>query len=393
MYSLPKVMLVGGPDIDARLEIMDQLKGNFDICALGSHPALHDTFAARGFDYTTYHLSRRVNPFSDLYSVAQLVSIFRRIKPQIVHAFDTEPGIWGCLSARLAGVPVVIGTITGMGSLYGSRNLRTRLIWNIYQTLQKITCHFSDLTIFQNHVDARQFITTGVVSDRKIVVIPGSGVATDKFDPARIPDAERGRLRDDLGILSGEIVVTMVSRLIRSKGVLDFVSASQQISALVPGVRFLLVGPQDYESVDRISDVELNQLNQAVIWPGSRKDIPVVLAISDIFVLPSAYREGIPRVLLEAASMNLPIVTTDSPGCNEVVIDGENGFYVPVHDPVALSQAILQLLEKPDLREKFGRMSRRRAVEDFDLSIVAAQTRSVYWQLLSRSASQSVMNN
>ena len=210
--------------------------------------------------------SRPVNPFSDLYSVAQLLRVFRRVKPQIVHAFDTEPGIWGCLSAELAGVPVVIGTITGMGSLYNSKHLRTRLIWGIYLTLQKIACHFSDMTTFQNHVDARQFLGTGIVSERKCVVIPGSGVATDKFDPARNLRCGARAVKDELGILSGEIVVTMVSRLIRSKGVLDFGSASQQINARVPGVRFLLVGPHDSESVDRLSDGELNQLKQTVIW-------------------------------------------------------------------------------------------------------------------------------
>jgi glycosyltransferase involved in cell wall biosynthesis len=106
--------------------------------------------------------------------------------------------------------------------------------------------------------------------------------------------------------------------------------------------------------------------------------------LTDIFVLPSAYREGVPRVLLEAASMQLPIITTNSPGCNEVVIHGENGFHIPLRDPIALSHAIILLLEQPDLRQQFGRLSRQRAVDHFDLSVVTAQTRSVYWDLLAR---------
>ena len=135
-------------------------------------------------------------------------------------------------------------------------------------------------------------------------------------------------------------------------------------------------------SVDQLNSAELHQLKQTVTWTGPRRDIPVVLAISDIFVLPSAYREGIPRVLLEAASMGLPIVTTDSPGCNEVAEHSVNGFLVPVRNPAALSRAILILIEQLELRLRFGHVSRRRAVEHFDLSIIAAQTRAVYQQLL-----------
>jgi N,N'-diacetylbacillosaminyl-diphospho-undecaprenol alpha-1,3-N-acetylgalactosaminyltransferase len=147
-------------------------------------------------------------------------------------------------------------------------------------------------------------------------------------------------------------------------------------------VRFLLIGPNDDSSLDRLSRAELAQLKQVVSWSGPRRDIPVVLASSDIFVLPSAYREGIPRVLLEAASMGLPIVTTDSAGCNEVVEDSVNGLLVPVHDATALGKALLRLVADSELRARFGEASRRRALEHFDLSIVVEQTRSVYRRLL-----------
>jgi glycosyltransferase involved in cell wall biosynthesis len=386
MLSLPKVLLVGGPDVDARLELMHRLKGAFNIGALGSLPTLHDRFLAEGFHYSAYHLSRQVNPLSDLLTVGQLVSFLRKLEPQIVHTFDTKPGVWGRLAARLAGVPIVIGTITGLGSLYASDSLKTRLIRLVYQRLQTLACRLSDLTIFQNHDDARQFIGAGVVSEQKTKVILGSGVATDVFTPARVSDAEQAQLRGELGIQPDEIVVTMVSRVMRSKGVLEFMAAALDVRPGYPHVRFLLIGPEDDENLDRLSGAEITQLKQAVTWPGPRRDIPAVLAVSDVFVLPSAYREGIPRVLLEAASMGLPIITTGSPGCNEVVGDGANGFLVPVGDQAALSQAILCLIEQPELRQRFGQVSRQRAVERFDLSVIAAQTRSVYRQLLARKA-------
>ena len=196
----------------------------------------------------------------------------------------------------------------------------------------------------------------------------------------------RENLRNELDLKPGETVVTMISRVIRAKGIPEFMAAAQEISARRPDVRFLLVGPEDTESIDRLNANELAQLKQAVTWPGPRRDVPTVLALSDIFVLPSAYREGIPRVLLEAAAMGLPIVTTNSPGCSEVVEDGVNGYLVPVRDAPALSQAILRLLEQRELRQRFGQASRQRVVERFDLSVIVKQMRSVYYQLLAEQA-------
>jgi len=382
MCSLPKALLVGGPDVDARLELMHCLEDAFNFSAFGSDPTLHDRFLAEGFGYSTYNLSRRANPILDLFTLGQLVVIIRRLKPQIVHTFDTKPGVWARLAARIAGVPIVIGTLPGLGSLYTSDSLKTRFVRLVYERLQTLACRLSDLTIFQNHNDARQFNSAGIVPEQKTTVIPGSGVSTNLFDPARISDIKKTQLKAELGIRSSEIVVTMVSRVIRSKGVLEFMVAAREVGACNPDVHFLLVGPNDDDSIDQLSSAELHRLKQTVTWTGPRRDMPVVLAISDIFVLPSAYREGIPRVLLEAASMGLPIVTTDSPGCNEVAEHSVNGFLVPVRNPAALSQAILILIEQSEMRQRFGQISRRRAVEHFDLSIIADQTRAVYQQLL-----------
>ena len=386
MTRLPKVVLVGGEDVDARLELMHHLRKTYDVTALGSEPALHDSFAAAGFPYRDYPLSRRANPFLDLLTVGRLYAILRKLRPQIVHTFDTKPGVWGPLAAWLAGVPITVRTITGLGSLYTSDNLKTRCLRWIYQTLQRATGRFLDLAIFQNHDDARQLVAAGIVPEHKSRVILGSGVSTELFTPARVDEAQRIELRKELGVGAEEPLVTMISRIIRSKGVLDLVLAAQEVVHRYPNTRFLLVGPVDENSIDRLNSTELAQLRQTVICPGTRQDIPTVLGASDVFVLPSAYREGIPRVLLEAAAMGLPIVTTDSPGCNEVVEDAVNGFLIPAGAPRELARAILRLLEEPGLRRSFGQVSRQRAVERFDISVIAAQTRRVYQGLLSAAA-------
>lgn len=380
----PLVLIVGGPDVDSRLDLMQHLRDDFCLSAAGTNLFLRAAFQQAVFAYDTYRLARGVNPFADMCTLLSLYRLFWRHRPDLVHAFDTKPCVFARIAARLANVPVVVGTLPGLGSLYVYDGVTTRVVRAVYERLQGWASHLSDLTIFQNHEDARQFVAKRIVPEAKIAVIPGSGVHTDLLDPARVSQLEREQARAELGVSSRMLLVTMVSRLIRSKGVMEFAVAAQTVRERHLEVAFLLVGPADEESVDRLTPTELSQLARVVTWTGARKDIPAVLAASDILVLPSFYREGIPRVLLEAASMGLPIVTTDSPGCREVVEHGVNGFLVPPRDPDALAQVILHLVDEPETRERFGRASRQRAVERFDLSRIADQTRSIYRELLAR---------
>jgi glycosyltransferase involved in cell wall biosynthesis len=374
----PRVVFIGGPDVDARLELMQQLRGGFELSALGTEPGLQTRFAEAGFAYSHY----RWPGLQRIGALAQLVGQLRTLQPQIVHTYATRPSVWGRIAARLAGVPIIVGTLPGLGSLYASESLRVRALRALYQPLQKLACRVSDRTIFQNRDDLQQFTAAGLIEGARALLIPGSGVPTEQFAPERISASERARVRAELGIDDDAIMVTMVSRLIRSKGVLDYGAAAQRLAASHPTIRFVLVGPRDTQSVDRLNDEEMAMLGQAVTWPGPRQDIAALLAASDLFVLPSAYREGIPRVLLEAASMGLPIVTTDTPGCREVVVHHENGLLVPVHHPQRLAAAIATLAADQALREQYGQRSRQRATALFDLAVIAKQTSSLYRKLL-----------
>jgi len=378
-----KVALVGGPDVDGRIDLMHRLKDSFNVFAIGSNPALSERFAQAGFRYHYYSLARRVNPLSDLFTLMQLLRIFRHEQPDIVHAFDTKPCVFARLAARLAGVPIVVGTLPGLGSLYVTSGIATRTVRVIYEMLQRLACHVSDFTVFQNHDDARHFVERGLAPAHKATMIPGSGVRTDVFSRQAVDKAEVKQLRVDLGLSHEDVVVTMISRLIRSKGVLEFAEAARIVKCHHDHVRFLLVGPDDRESVDRLGLDELKMLSESVTWLGERPNIPLILALSDIFVLPSFYREGVPRVLLEAASMGLPLIATKSPGCVEVVHDGVNGFLVPPCDSKALAKAIETLVQAPSLRHTLGLASRELAVTSFDLSVIAQETANLYCRLLS----------
>jgi glycosyltransferase involved in cell wall biosynthesis len=380
---LPKVLIVGGPDVDARLDLMRALADEFAPAAAGNAPGLAPAFAAAGFPYFYYPLAGPT-PVADLRALHALVRLLRRVRPRLVHAFDARPGVYGCLAASLAGVPAVVGTIPGLGSLYVGGGPARRALRAVYEGLQCRASRRSDLTLFQNRDDLEELVARRVVPRDRAAVIPGSGVRTDLLDPALVPEADRRRVRASLGIPADALLVTMVSRVIRTKGVAEFAAAARDLRRRVPGSHFLLVGAADTDSVDRLSPGELAGLAEAVHWPGPRRDVPQVLAASDLFVLPSYLREGIPRALLEAASMGLPLVTTDTPGCKEVVEDGVNGFLVPARDAGALGRAVLTLLGDADLRRRFGRCSRQRAVSLFDLSVVAGQTRAVYRELLAK---------
>jgi glycosyltransferase involved in cell wall biosynthesis len=380
----PLVCIVGGPDVDARLDFMRLLRRDFGVCAAGTDARLAGAFAEAGVPYRHYGMSRRANPVLDAYAVWQLLRIFRAERPAVVHAFDTKPAVWARIAARLAGVPVVIGTLPGLGSLYSDPGLGARIMRLVYRPLQTIACHWADLTVFQNADDAREFEQLGVVRRSRLAIIPGSGVRTEFFAPAMADGTARARGRAELGISGTGIVVAMVSRILRSKGVLDFAAAARDVARAQPSIHFLLVGPADDGSIDALSADELRALRESVTWVGARKDIKEILASADIFVFPSFYREGVPRVLLEAASMALPLVAADCPGSRDVVDDGVNGFLVPPKDPPAIAQAVLRLSRRPELRANFGERSRERAVSRFDLSVVADRTRTLYEELLRR---------
>lgn len=379
----PRVCIVGGDDVDARLDMTAALAPDFEFHVVGAATSLADRFAQAGVPYQSYLMSRRAHPVQDLRTLWQLVRILRRLRPELVHTFDTKPSVWGRIAARLAGVPIVIGTLPGLGSLYtmGWGDWKTGVIRTVYQPLQMLACHLSDLTIFQNEDDITEFVRRRVVARERAAVIPGSGVRTDAYRPASGGQAE---VRSALHLSPDTVVVTMVSRVMRSKGVLEYAAAARAVRQEEPRVECLLVGPIDRESLDALTPPELEDVQRSVRWLGRRDDVRRILSATDIFVLPSYYREGVPRVLLEAAATGLPLVAADSPGSKDVIQDGVNGYLVPPQDSAALARMMLALVRQPALRRRFGEASRVRAVQEFDLSVIMERTRAAYTTLLGR---------
>ncbi len=384
MPDKPRVLIVAGPDVDARIELMKLLSSEFAMEAAGSSKEIAAKFEKTGFPYHYYEMERTATPLNDLKTRKNLEALLAKVRPDLVHTFDTKPCVWGRIAAAKVGIPAIMGTITGLGTLFTDTDIKTRIIRLLYTPLQKKACGVSHATVFYNHDDMDDFIRMGVVPPKTASVIPGSGVQTERFSVDKFTQEEQDKLRTEIGIQPDEIVVTMITRVFRAKGVMEYVETANRLKQTHPKVRLVLVGGLDTDVLDRLTDTEVEQMKQAVTWLGSRKDVAAILSISHIGVLPTYYREGIPRVLLESASFGLPLITTDTPGCKEVVKTGNNGILIPPRSVDALQKAIIEIADNPALRQLYGEASRQRALNEFALPIIAEKNAEVYRRLLKR---------
>ena len=276
-----------------------------------------------------------------------------------------------------------------MGYVFSSQSLLARCLQPIYRHLQQKSSIDTNITIFQNEDDRDYFRKNKMVSTDRDALVLGSGIDIENFR-LNTPSAEQlQQLKAELGI-KNEVVITMVARLVKSKGVLEYLQAAQEVCERFveqslgqqKSVKFLLVGPLESEGRQAVSRQDLQQYENFVQYLGPRQDISAILKLTNIFVLPSYYREGIPRVLLEAGMMQLPIVTTDMPGCRDVVRDGWNGRLVTPRDSRKLAAAIAELVDAPNLRSLMGHRSQTHIEENFSLNQVADAYANIYRQIL-----------
>ena len=312
---------------------------------------------------------RSVNPIADLRLFWSFYRMYRREKPEIVHHFTIKPVIYGSIAARLAGVPKIVNTVTGLGFVFSDRArpwLR-KVVEIQYRTA--LTCaHF---TFFQNEDDRTLFTEHKLVKRNKTGLLPGSGVDTKQFTP---------REQANTGSDGSSVVFLMMARLLKDKGVYEFVEAARRIKLEYPHARFQLLGKRDEHNpaVIPLKDLQNWQQSGVVEYLGEVSDVREILSNADVMVLPSYYREGTPRSLLEAAAMGKPIITTDNVGCRDVVDQGVNGILIPVKNAVALADAMLCMLEDPARRIKMGLAGRDKIVREFDEKIVIKRCLDVY---------------
>lgn len=327
---------------------------------------------ASGLRWIVAPLQRRsLDPLREVGVVVWLWRLLRRERPDLVHGFTIKCVVYAAIAARLAGVPARVGAVTGMGYVFASTDLRARLLRPLVRRLMRSALGGPRLRlVLQNADDVALFTRSRLVDARRIRLIPSSGVDVSRF-------------RQHRGSTAGDSLrVLLAARLLWDKGIAEFIVAARCLKAAGRRIRFQLAGALDEgnpASVPRAS-VESWAAEGVIEWLGHVEDMPALLASADIVVLPS-YREGCPKSLIEAAACALPLVTTDVPGCHDVVRHEVDGLLVPARDAAALAAAIARLDDDRALAQRLGAAAREHALAEYDERTVIARTLAVYREL------------
>lgn len=315
---------------------------------------------------------KSLNPVQELRTLIHLVQLYRKVDPVLVHHIAFKGVLYGSIAARIENIPNVVNLFTGLGHLFSEDTLKIRFVrWFVLQVSRFGFGHPRSRTIFQNPDNIDAFVERGVLDREQVRLIKGSGVDIDIYEPE--PESKETP------------IVILASRLVWDKGIGEFVEAARQLHQDDIDARFALVGKSDPLNPNAVPEDQLEGWdNEGVIeWWGFQENMPRIFADTHVVCLPSYYREGVPKVLIEAAACGRPIVTTDMPGCREIVHDGENGFLIPPKDSTALAEALRTLLTDSALRTEMGREGRRIVKEEFSLESVVRDTMDVYDELIS----------
>jgi glycosyltransferase involved in cell wall biosynthesis len=308
-------------------------------------------------------------PVRDLGYAAQLARVVRRVRPDLIHNVTAKPIVYGTLVARALGVPAILNAVSGLGYSFSGGQQRRR-VSRLVAAAYRLALRRPDVrVIFQNTDDIQAFVNARIIDPAQAILIRGSGVDLEAFAPGPEP---RGPPR-----------VVLPARMLLDKGVVEFARAAQLLHSRGTKASFLLAGMMDEANPASLSQHELNQLQHetGVQWLGHVADMPGLLRSIHVVCLPS-YREGLPKVLIEACAAGRPIVATDVPGCREVVIHDVNGLLVKPRDAPALAAALQRLLSDPALRARMGAAGRRKAEAEFGVTAVIDATLAVYRDML-----------
>lgn len=335
-------------------------------------------FAGHGIRWRTLPMERKsLNPAKEAMTLRQMVRILGDERPDLLHNFTVKCAVYGALAARASRVPAVVNAVAGMGYVFTSDHIKARALRPMVRALMRGTlAGGNSRLILQNPDDADIFVSSRLVPAERIRLIRSSGVDTSRFCP-------------DGQCASGErpLRIVLAARLLWEKGVGEFVEAARLLRAQGRTIQFLLAGapdPGNPGSVDR-KHIDAWVRDGLVSWLGHVEDMPALMRSVDVAALPSYYREGVPKSLIEAAASGLALVTTNLPGCREVVAqDGIDGLHVRPRDPRHLAEQLARLDDDRELVRRLAARARERALADFDERLVITRTMDVYGELLSR---------
>ncbi|MDR3347349.1 MAG: glycosyltransferase family 4 protein [Helicobacteraceae bacterium] len=350
-----------------RLPIMRRLSElGWRVIALVPRGNYSGAFAERGIEHIHYRINRAgLNPFGSMATIIELVRKLKAIKPDILHCFTVKPNLYGAIAGKFAGVKTTYATVTGMGSFFIERSLKARLVSFIILCGYRLAGRLCAKILFQNSDDLSYFVDRRVVPQEKAKLLGSSGIDTDRWQRS-------GERKND------RISILFVGRLIKHKGIFELLEAAANLKARYgESIEFVIVGASDRGNLFNADLKRVNAYGRVASFVGAQDDVWRFYNDADIFVLPS-YREGVPRTVLEAMSMSLPVVTTDAIGCRETIEQEESGLFVPIGDSHALEKALERLIDDRALREKMGKAARCRALKLFDIKAVINRYLALY---------------
>jgi glycosyltransferase involved in cell wall biosynthesis len=376
----PHLLCIGGEDHALRIPFLLGLRDHgFRVTAAATGDP--GPFLRAGIEYHPYHFDRFVNPLADWKAIKALSQLLGDVRPDLAQSFDTKPNLLVPFAARGHRDVLVVRTINGLGWSYSSRSPLALCVRLIYRALHRLAALPTTATVFQNQEDKRFFDHRRMVGRGSSLLIPGSGIDIGRFIQAVAAGPSPAQLRRELGLGTAEVVMT-VTRLTRQKGIPTLLKAAALVHQARPNVRFLLVGPRESEGPLAVSQEEIDRHAPYVMTIGPRADVPSLLTVADVFAFPTEYREGVPRVLLEAALARVPIVTTNMPGCNDIVSDRRTGFLVQPRTPDALAARIIDLLRDRSSAEAMAGRAAQLVAKEFGLALTVARYSALYSGLL-----------
>ncbi len=339
-------------------------KKSHQITALAGseEPEVTDFLKKNNVNFIAYPVKRKnISPSSDLKTLNQLKKIFQKEKPDIIIAYTIKPIIWGGLASFFVPKSHFYAIIEGTGYTFQGTSWQRRLLTYIVSKLYCLALKKATKVIFLNPDDIADFVKRKIISKHKTCIINGIGVDLDFYNQTPLPS-------------KNQITFLTIGRLLGEKGFRKYVEAAKIVKSKYIDINFQLIGEEDSSS-DAIPINEVRHWHQKgwIEYLGTTNDVRSYISNSHIFVLPSYYREGLPRTLLEAMSMGRPILTTDNVGCRETVIPGENGYLVPKADAQALAERMIWFIENRDQWERMGKRSRELAEEKYDVHKINAQ--------------------
>lgn len=339
-----------------RLDMMKEMveKGH-QVYAVGNSDQVdwQKQFAMHGIKYYSIRVERNgLNPVQDIHTFFDLLRLIRNIHPNRIFAYQAKTVIYGSIAAYINGINEFYPLIAGLGSIFIGKGIKNKIVRSIMKLEYRVACRISSKVFFQNNDDLGEFVKHGMIKREKAVIINGSGVNIERFMPTAFPETT---------------TFLFIGRLIKDKGVIEYLNACHKIKQLYPSVRCLLVGPFDSNPTSiKKNDLDSFIKSGVIEYFGEQKDVRPYISQTSVFVLPS-YHEGTPKTILEAMSMGRPIITTNVPGCRETVCDGLNGFMVKAYDEDDLVEKMEYFVKHPHMIEKMGNRSIEITCEKYDV--------------------------